>query len=192
MARIETRHGPLVRFAQWYSRRGYGKELGTMDVLGHRQGLLVGYSALEFALEQSKALDARLKDLATIRAAMLVGCEFCLDIGSHLARESGVTDEQLRDLPRWRESERFAPAERAVLEYAEAMTRTPTEVSDEIVARLREHLDEPQIVELTTTIALENFRARFNDALGVAPSGFSEGAFCVLPDSEAAALTGTT
>ena len=187
MARITTKSGPLVRFSHWYSRRGYGKQIETVDVLGHRQGLLAGYSAIEFALERSKALDSPLKDLAATRAAMLVGCEFCLDIASHLSREAGLTDDQLRDLPRWRESELFSPVEKAVLEYSEAMTRTPSDVSDDLVARLREHLNEAQLVELTTTIALENFRARFNDALDVAPSGFSEGAFCVLPDREAAA-----
>jgi AhpD family alkylhydroperoxidase len=187
MARIDTKGGPVVRLSQWYSRRGYGKDVETIDVLGHRTGLLMGYGAFEFSLEHSKALDERLKDLAATRAAMLVGCEFCMDIASHLSREAGLSDKQLQELPRWRESDAFSPEERVVLEYTEAMTRTPAEVSDELVARLREHFDEPQLVELTTTIALENFRARFNDALGVKPSGFSEGAFCVLPDRAATA-----
>jgi AhpD family alkylhydroperoxidase len=186
MARVETKRGPLVRLSQWYTRRGYGKEIETIDVLGNRKGLLMGYSGLEFALERSKCVDDKLKDLGAIRAAMLVGCEFCMDIGSHLGRKAGLSDEQLQELPRWRESEAFTHVEKLVLEYAEAMTRTPVEIPDELVARLREHFDDRQLVELTTTIALENFRARFNDALGVEPSGFSEGAFCVLPDRAAA------
>jgi AhpD family alkylhydroperoxidase len=186
MARIETKRGPLVRFSQWYTRRRYGKEIGTTDVLGHRKGLLMGYGTFEMALERSKTVDERLKDLGAIRAAMLVGCEFCMDIGSHLGREAGLSDEQLRELPRWRESGAFSEVEKLVLEYAEGMTRTPAEVSDDLVDRLREHFDDRQLVELSTTIALENFRARFNDALGVEPSGFSEGAFCVLPDRAAA------
>ena len=186
MARIETKRGPLVRLSQWYSRRSYGKDVETIDVLGHRRGLLMGYGTLEFALERSKSVDTKLKDLAATRAAMLVGCEFCMDIASHLSREAGLSDEQLQELPRWRESEAFSHVEKLVLDYAEAMTRTPAEISDELVARLREHFDDRQLVELTATIATENFRARFNDALGVEPSGFSEGAFCVLPDRAAA------
>ena len=182
MARIETKRGPLARLSQWYSRRGYGKDIETIDVLGHRPGLLAGYGAFEFALERSHAVDARLKDLAAVRAAMLVGCEFCMDIGSHLGRESGLTDEQLRALPRWRESDAFSPVERLVLEYAEGITRTPADVPDRLVEDLRSELDERQLVELTAAIALENFRARFNLALGVEAAGFSEGAFCVLPD----------
>ena len=186
MARIETKRGPLVRFSQWYTRRSYGKEIETTDVLGHRKGLLMGYGAFEMALERSKCVDRKLKDLGAIRAAMLVGCEFCMDIGSHLGREAGLSDEQLQELPRWRESDSFSHVEKLVLEYAEGMTRTPAEISDELVARLREQFDDRQLVELTTAIAIENFRARFNDALGVEPSGFSEGAFCVLPDRVAA------
>ena len=120
-------------------------------------------------------METRLKDLAATRAAMLVGCEFCMDIASHLSREAGLSADQLRELPRWRDSESFSPVEKLVLEYAEAMTRTPSEVYDDLVARMREHFADPQLVELTATVALENFRARFNDALGVAPSGFSEG-----------------
>ena len=187
MARIATRRGALVRVSQWYSRRGFGKDVETIDVLGHRPGLLAGYGALEFALERSTRVDARLKDLGAVRAAMLVGCEFCMDIGSHLAREAGLSDAQLQALPRWRESDEFSPLERLVLEYAEGMTRTPAEVPERLVADLRAHLDAPQLVELTAAIALENLRARFNDALGVEASGFSEGAFCVLPDRADAA-----
>jgi AhpD family alkylhydroperoxidase len=185
VARIDTKGGPLVRMSQWYSRHEYGKDVETIDVLGHRNGLLAGYSAFEFALERSQAVETRLKDLGATRAAMLVGCEFCMDIASHLSRKAGLSDDQLRALPTWREGDAFSPVERLVIEYAEAMTRTPAEVSDELVGRLREHLDERQLVELTAAIALENFRARFNDALGVAPSGFSEGAFCVLPEAAA-------
>ena len=72
-----------------------------------------------------------------------------------------------------------------MLEYAEAMTRTPVEVSDELFAALREHFDERQLVELTHVIALENMRARFNGAFDMTPAGFSEGMVCVPPDRPA-------
>ena len=64
------------------------------------------------------------------------------------------------------------------MEYAEELCKEPVEVPDELFARLREHFDEAQIVELTAAIAIENFRARFNNALDIAPAGFSEGMFC--------------
>ena len=69
-----------------------------------------------------------------------------------------------------------------MLEYAAAMTKTPVQVSDALFASLRAHLDEGQLVELTAEIAWENYRARFNHAFGVEAQGFSEGAFCALPE----------
>ena len=67
-------------------------------------------------------------------------------------------------------------AERAALAYAEAMTITGQKVTDELFAEARRHFSEAQIVELTAAVALENFRSKFNVALGVESQGF-----CILP-----------
>jgi len=75
----------------------------------------------------------------------------------------------------------FSDLEKAVLEYADAMTHTPVEVPDALFQRLREQFSEAQMVELTATIAWENYRARFDHALGIQAEGFSEGAYCALP-----------
>jgi alkylhydroperoxidase family enzyme len=61
-----------------------------------------------------------------------------------------------------------------VLEYAEAMTATPVEVSDGLFDRLRAGFDEAQIVELTAAVAIENYRGRFNHAMGLGSQGFCE------------------
>jgi 4-carboxymuconolactone decarboxylase len=66
------------------------------------------------------------------------------------------------------------------------MTRTPVEISDELFGALHAVLGDDQIVELTAAIAHENLRARFNRPFGVAAAGFSEGAFCPLPERPAA------
>ena len=105
-----------------------------------------------------------------------------MDIGSAVGRAAGVTEEQLRDLRRYRDSPAFTPVERAVLDYAVAMTAAPVEVSEQLFAELRRHFDAEQMVELTATVAWENYRARFDHALGIEAQGYSEGAFCVLPE----------
>lgn len=69
-----------------------------------------------------------------------------------------------------------------MLEYADAMTRTPVEVSEALFARLREKFTNPQLVELTSGIAWENYRARFDHAFGIEGENFSEGAVCALPE----------
>lgn len=85
-------------------------------------------------------------------------------------------------LPIFKESSAFSDDERLVLDYAVAMTETPVEVPDALFARLRAAFDSAQIIELTASIAWENYRARFDHALGIGSQGFSEGAFCALPE----------
>ena len=85
---------------------------------------------------------------------------------------AGASDEKIRQVPEWRTSALFSPMERDAFEYAERMTITGEKVDDELFARLRGHFTEPQIVELTAAIALENFRSKFNPALGIEAQGF--------------------
>jgi len=94
--------------------------------------------------------------------------------------QAGADEDKVREVPTWRESERFSPMERAVLEYAEAMTITGQRVSDELFARLRGFFDESQIVELSAAVALENFRSKLNVPLGIEAQGF-----CVVPQRPA-------
>jgi alkylhydroperoxidase family enzyme len=93
----------------------------------------------------------------------------------------GIREAQLMDLARHETSDAFDADERLVLDLAVAMAKTPTEVSDALRDRLRTRFDEAELVELSAAIAWEHYRARFNRVFGVAPAGFSEGAFCVLP-----------
>ncbi len=68
-----------------------------------------------------------------------------------------------------------------MLEYADAMTRTPVEVPEGLFARLRERFTDAQLVELTSAIAWENYRARFDHAFGIEGENFSKGAVCAMP-----------
>lgn len=111
-----------------------------------------------------------------------------MDIGSAVGRELGVTEEQLRDLPRYRESEAFSEEERLAINLAVEMAKTPAQVPPELMEKLRKRFDEAQLVELAAAIAWENYRARFNRVFGVQPVGFSEGAFCVLPEHSGQSL----
>ena len=94
----------------------------------------------------------------------------------------GVTEQQLLELSQYQTSDAFDDLERAALDLAVAMARTPTDIPSELTQRLRKDLDEAQLVELAATIAWENYQARFNRVFGVRSSGFSEGAFCALPE----------
>jgi alkylhydroperoxidase family enzyme len=99
-----------------------------------------------------------------------------VDINSAVGRDAGITDAQLEELATFETSPHFDRREKAVLRYAEGMTRTPADVSDAVFEEIEALFSTEQIVELTTAIALENFRARFNCALKVESDGL-----CTLP-----------
>ena len=86
--------------------------------------------------------------------------------------QAGASDAKVRAVEMAATSELYSEAERAAIAYAEAMTITGQRVSDALFARVRASFDEPQIVELTAAVALENFRSKFNVALGIQAQGF--------------------
>jgi alkylhydroperoxidase family enzyme len=86
--------------------------------------------------------------------------------------QSGVTEDKIRAVEQAATSPLFDETERAALAYAEAMTITGQRVGDDLFARLRTRFSEAQVVELTAAVALENFRSKFNVALGVEAQGF--------------------
>jgi alkylhydroperoxidase family enzyme len=81
--------------------------------------------------------------------------------------ELGLTVEKIEALAAYAASPLYTEAERVALEYADCMTITGREVSDELFARLRRFYDDDAIVELTAVVAWENASSKFNRALRV-------------------------
>jgi alkylhydroperoxidase family enzyme len=89
-----------------------------------------------------------------------------------VGRKAGLSEAKLLDLLVFETSSEFTDLEKLVLRYAVAMTVTPVVVPDELFDPLRRHFNERQLVELTSAIAWENYRARFNHAFGIESEGF--------------------
>src|SRR5262249_18304465 len=138
------RLGPLTRVILGVSRQKVARLTGRetermvepLEAYARAPRLLVGYGLLEQATAKQNSVEPRLKVLAELKAATLTQCEYCIDIGSQIARRAGVGDDQLLALPRYRESELFDELEKLVLDYAVGMSRTPVAVSDELFAEL--------------------------------------------------------
>jgi alkylhydroperoxidase family enzyme len=77
---------------------------------------------------------------------------------------AGASAEKIDAVYEWRASALFSPEERAALAFAEGMSATPVDVTDDVFAETRRHFSDPQLVELAATVAMENYRARFNRA----------------------------
>jgi alkylhydroperoxidase family enzyme len=175
MARIPldtTTVSLAARLASWFSRRRLGRVADPLAAWSHHTGVLLTLLRLEMRVQRWRRLDSGLQALAVMASAARIGCAWCMDFGYWEGHHRGVDPRKLEEIPQWRSSDVYGELERLVLEYAEAMTETPPAVTDELVARLREHLDDAAVVELTSLVALENMRSRSNAALGLTSQGF--------------------
>lgn len=175
-----TSPGLLARIAYRTARRRFGAVPEPLTVWAHHRGVMLGVAGFEESVKRWNTLDKTCKSLAVLRSAQVIGCPWCIDFGSFLSKHDGVTPDQLRDLHRWRDSDAYTPEQRLCLEYAEAASRTPLEVTDELVESLRAALGEPAVVELAMMIAIENQRSRFNGGLGLVSQGFAKDACAVM------------
>ena len=200
MARIDgvqQADAPIkTKLVYWFMRKGMGKLTGRapaggrsgiepIEVWAHQPKLLGGMGKFQQAVRKANTVDERLKNLLELKGAQTIGCEFCVDLGSQICRNSGFSDDELLALPRYALSDLFSEREKLALDYAVAVMHTPVEVTDELFARMKEHFSDKQLVEITVLLTLVNLD-RFNAAFGIGSAGFSEGMVCVPPDRPAA------
>ena len=150
-----------------------------LEVTGHNPAVAAAAQAMGAEVAAWDAADQSLKTFAHMAVAAQVGCSWCLDYNYFDAQNRHLDLAKASQVPRWRESDVFTPRERDVLAYAEAMTATPPTVTDELAARLLDHLGPEALVELTAVIAFANLSTRNNVALGIESQGFS--AACAVP-----------
>ncbi len=185
--RIEPRKGLIARGTALGSRVAFGRELESASVYAKNLRLALGVMRFNRTAERTKHVPKLLAELGVAKAASLVGCEFCIDISSEYVRRAGLSDEQLLALHEAHASGLFDADQLLVIDLAEGMTRTPGEVSDELMARVVERFGDKGALELVHLIAWENNRARANVALGFGSAGFSEGRACALGPRQVAA-----
>ncbi len=185
MVRLVYRLGPRMMKKLTGREPQSGSGLEPMEIWAHQPKMMMGMGKFNQAVRKGKSVDGRLRNLVELKGAQMIGCEFCVDLGSQICRHSGFSDEELLALPRYRHSDLFTDREKLALDYAVAVTRTPVEVTDELVARMKKHFSDAQLVEITALLTVVNID-RFNVAFGIGSAGFSEGMVCVPPDRPAA------
>jgi AhpD family alkylhydroperoxidase len=165
-----------------FANKRYGAMLEPLAVSMHHRGLTFAGGMHELLAERSsKELPSSVRELAVYRAAVRLGCEWCIDFGAMLQRLDGLDVERLQEIDNYATSPKYSREERLAIAYADAMTATPVQVTDEQVAELVDAFGHKGVVELTYQIGLENMRARVNSALGIAEQGFSSGDACQVP-----------
>jgi AhpD family alkylhydroperoxidase len=159
----------------WNQRRKYGAALDASRLWARSPKLFLGVAVLYGMFDRrSSPIDPALRSLLTVRVSQINHCPFCVDLNSATLLKRGASLEKVAALGDWRGSALFNDAERAALDYAEAMTLSDRGVGDGEFAALREHFGDDAIVELTGLVAFQNLSSKFNAALDVAPQGFCE------------------
>ncbi len=115
-----------------------------------------GYKAMlgVHSYVQNSGLGLGLLELVKMRVSQINGCAFCIAMHVPLARNNGISDDQLHLLAAWREAPIYSQKERAALAWAEALTRlTEGDVSDEVYAEMRKNFSEKETADLSFAVA---------------------------------------
>ena len=186
LVKLVYRFGPRMMRKLSGRDPSIGNGLEPMEIWAHKPKLMMAMGKFNGAIRKPGALEQRIRNLCELKGSAMIGCEFCVDLGSQICRNSGFSDEELLAIPRYKSSELFNDREKVALDYTVAVMRTPVEATDELFVQLQQHFTTEQIVELTALLTLVNLD-RFNAAFDIGAAGFSNGMVCVPPEKPAAA-----
>ncbi|SFT08129.1 carboxymuconolactone decarboxylase family protein [Saccharopolyspora flava] len=118
-----------------------------------------------FALYRESALDPVLRELGQCRAGWARGSQFVFSQHCKQLRALGVAEDKIAALPSWQVADCYSRPERAVLAYTDALVLDGGRVPDAVFDRLREHLTEPEILQLTYITCMYEMHATIAKAL---------------------------
>jgi len=147
----------------------FGHMPGFFGVMSRVPDALTHFLAFYSSVIDRGSVEAKYKELAYLKTAQINGCEYCFRAHSASGKKHGVSDEQLKSLTLFQRSGAFDEKEKAVLLWAERMTRGASAIRPGALQELKTYFNDDQIVELTLTVAIANLTNRFNDAMLVTP-----------------------
>lgn len=163
---LERAQAPVLS-RRWYREDGSASPLtrslatapDVMDVLMPFLGRIYGETSLDLAT----------KELVILRVSQLNGCRYCLAAHRPAALEAGVPEEQVAALCDEASLGVLPERERTIVEWADRLTLEPSAVTDELVARLLDHLRDDQLVELTLVAGATTMLNQYCTALAIPP-----------------------
>ncbi len=145
---------------------GADHPLNLFRMLAHSPPVAAGFSRLGGALLQDAALDPRLRELAIVRVGLLAGASYEVSKHTVIAKAVGASDAEIDALRPGASTECLDDAARAVIALVDELQQEPR-ASDEVLAGVREHLDDRRTVELVVTIGFYGLVCRVLETLGV-------------------------
>lgn len=143
----------------------FGKMPAFFGTMARFPEALKSFLPFYAAIMEHGGVERKYKELAYLKASLINGCEYCFRAHSASGKKNGVSEEQIKALAFYHRSSAFDAKEKAVILYAERITRGAAAIRPEALNELKEYFSDDQIVELTLTACLANLTNRFNDAL---------------------------
>lgn len=181
MTKIMYRMGPRMMRKLTGREPQNGDGMEPFRIWAHSPKMMMAMGRFNGSMRKGKTVSERIRNLVELKGSAMIGCEYCVDLGSQICRKSGFTDEELLALPRYPSSALFSEQEKAALDFTVGFMRTPVEISDEVFENARKHFSNQQLVEIAGLLTVVNLN-RFNAAFGIGAAGFSEGMVCVPPE----------
>ncbi|MBV9119772.1 MAG: carboxymuconolactone decarboxylase family protein [Chloroflexi bacterium] len=153
----------------------YGRIMNTTGIYAYCPTIHIGLKQMAAGVNASGLLPLRLRCFLNLVVAGKVGDPNCYDTHTYQAQGAGVSSAELAAVKTFRESSLFDEREKAALELADAATNTPSTVTDELFERVQAQFSKPELIELATTIVVENLRTRFNRIFDLGSNGLAGG-----------------
>lgn len=158
----------LLEFVQFF-KGPLGVIPNSVRTMARRPRVAKAFTELNIAvMECEGAVTPEFKRLIGYVTSYVSGCRYCQAHTILGSERFGSTEERLNAVWNYADSPHFSAAEKAALDYAYAAARVPNEVTEEIGAKLHEHWEDDDIVEITAVIALFGYLNRWNDSMGSA------------------------
>ncbi len=145
--------------------RGSGKVPAFFGTMARVPEAFANFVPFYGSVIERGTVERKYKELAYLKTSLINGCEYCFRAHSASGKKNGVTDDQIKALAFFQRSPLFDPQEKAVILFAERVTRGASAIRPRALDELKQYFNEDQVVELTLTVAIANFTNRFNDAL---------------------------
>ena len=143
-AKMEARGSPVINL--W-------------KIAAHAPATLLHFIRMGNALLSKTSLAPKLREMAILRTAAILDCEYERRAHALFGKEVGMTDAQISAIINWESSSAFNKVERAVLQFTDEVAQKGR-VRDDIFSSLAEHLDEGMMVELAQTVGFYGMIAR--------------------------------
>jgi AhpD family alkylhydroperoxidase len=109
------------------------------------------------ALDAAVSLDLPLRELVRLRASILNGCAYCVQLHTQEALQAGEQPHRLFAVAAWEEAPFFNARERAALRFTDAVTNLHEgHVPEEVWSEAAEHFADGEPAELLFAVVTIN------------------------------------